>query len=67
VEVLQEASHTLAVIVRRTTLWFFRVADPFIFRGKPYRFFEIADPRDIALMKLVAISGRGRRKDFIDL
>jgi hypothetical protein len=27
----------------------------------------VADVRDIALMKLAAISGRGSRKDFIDL
>jgi hypothetical protein len=27
----------------------------------------VADIRDIALMKLIAISGRGCRKDFVDL
>ena len=27
----------------------------------------LADPRDIAVMKLVAIGGRGSRKDFVDL
>jgi len=28
---------------------------------------SIADPRDIGLMKITAISGRGSKKDFIDL
>lgn len=27
----------------------------------------LADPRDIAVVKLVAIGGRGSRKDFVDL
>ena len=67
VEVLQEAEHTLTGIVQSTKLSFFRVPDPFLFPTRQYRFFEVADARDIALMKLVAVSGRGSRKDFIDL
>jgi hypothetical protein len=43
------------------------VRDPFLFPGTPWRFFALADVRDIALMKLAAISGRGSRKDFADL
>ncbi len=66
-ETLQDSEHSLTVIVRKTKLSFFRVQDPFLFETRPYRFFGIADPRDIALMKLAAISGRGCRKDFIDL
>ncbi len=66
-ETLQEAEHTLTVIIRKTKLSFFRVRDPFLFKATPYRFFRLADVRDIALMKLAAISGRGSRKDFIDL
>ena len=27
----------------------------------------LADPRDIAVMKVLAIGGRGSRKDFVDL
>jgi hypothetical protein len=38
-----------------------------LFAGQRYAFFEIADVRDIALMKLAPISTRGSRKDFIDL
>jgi hypothetical protein len=28
---------------------------------------ELADPEDIAAMKLAALAGRGSRKDFVDL
>jgi len=66
-ETLQEAEHTLTVIIRKTKVSFFCVRDPFLFPATPYRFAGIADYRDIALMKLAAISGRGSRKDFVDL
>lgn len=64
---LQEDDRTLTVIVSATKVSFFSVPDEFLFPGSPYLFFQLADPRDIALMKLAAISGRGSRKDFIDL
>ena len=66
-ETLQEADHTLTVLIHKTKLSFFRVADRFLFDATPFRFFAIADIRDIALMKLAAISGRGSRKEFADL
>lgn len=40
---------------------------PLVYPGTPYRGLMLADPRDIAVMKLVAIGGRGSRKDFVDL
>jgi len=67
VETLQEDDRTLTVIVSQTKVSFFSVPDPFLFPGQHYLFFELADIRDIALMKLAAISGRGSRRDFIDL
>ncbi len=67
VETLQEDDRTLTALVSQTKVSFFSVPDPFLFPGQPYVFFRLADPRDIALMKLAAISGRGSRKDFIDL
>ena len=67
VELLQEEDRTLTAIVSDVKLSFFTVADEFLFPTIPYSFFEIAGRRDIALMKLAAISGRGSRKDFIDL
>ncbi len=66
-ETLQDASHTLTVLLRGTKLSFFRANSPFIFEGIPYLSFRIADIREIALMKLLAICNRGSRKDFIDL
>ncbi len=66
-ETLQEDLHTLTVLIDGTKLSFFRVRDPFLLPPTPHRFFSVADIRDIALMKLAAISGRGSRKDFIDL
>jgi hypothetical protein len=66
-ETMQESEHTLTVLLRDTKLSFFCVKDPFLFPALSYTFFSIADIRDIALMKLAAVSGRGSRKDFIDL
>jgi hypothetical protein len=66
-ETLQAADHTLTVLIQGTKLSFFRVRDPFLFDPLPFRFFSIASIRDIALMKLAAVSGRGSRKDFADL
>ena len=67
VETLQEDNRTLTVIVSAIKVSFFSLPDEFLFPGQPWHLFELADPRDIALMKLAAISGRGNRKDFIDL
>ena len=67
VETLQREEGTLTVLAGGVKLSFFSVLDPFLFAGPRYAFFEIADVRDIALMKLAAISSRGSRKDFIDL
>lgn len=66
-ETLGEDERTLTVISSGTKLSFFTIPDPFIHETIPYRFFRLADVRDIALMKLIAISGRGSRKDFVDL
>ena len=66
-ETLQEAEYTLTVLIEGTKISFFQIPDPFLFERTPYRFFHLADIRDIALMKLIAISGRGSRKDFVDL
>lgn len=66
-ETLQDEEDTVTVIIQGVKLSFFRVRDPFLHPRTEYRFFNLAGLRDIALMKLAAISGRGSRKDFIDL
>lgn len=58
---------TLHLTLDRIRLSFLEVQAPFLFQGTPYRALQVADPRDIAVMKVVAIGGRGSRKDFVDL
>lgn len=66
-ETLQQEEGTLTVLLAGIKLSFFHVPDPFLFPTLPYRFFRVADLRDIALMKLVALVNRGSRKDLADV
>ena len=46
------------------------IAYPFFLPAKPklsYGFVEMLDKDDIAVMKIIAISQRGRKRDFVDL
>jgi len=68
VSLLREAKDTLTVEIAGTQLSFFRyvyrlLLPPIDFKGR----LQIAQIPDIAAMKLTAISGRGSKKDFIDL
>lgn len=67
VQVQHMAQGTLHALVRGTRLSFLKLEAPLNHPGTPYRGFTVADPSDIATLKLVAIAGRGSRKDFIDL
>ena len=58
---------TLHTQLDEVRLSFLRSEAPFLFQASEYRGLRIADPRDIAAMKIVAIGGRGSRKDFVDL
>ncbi len=66
-ETLQESDDTLTILAKSTKISFFRISDPFVFDTLPFHSFQIAAIAEIALMKLVAISSRGSRKDFVDL
>ncbi len=66
-EVLQQEERTLTILARGVKISFFGVREAFLFPPEPYSFFTVADVRDIALMKMVAIMNRGSRKDFVDL
>lgn len=66
-ETLQRETRTLTVLLSGVKLSFFQVTDPFLFPAAAYSFFHVADVRDISLMKLVAVTNRGSRKDFADL
>lgn len=58
---------TLHVTIAEMRVSFLAAQRPFLFPGTVYRGLVVADPRDIAVMKVVAIGGRGSRKDFVDL
>ena len=66
--VLLEAAGTLTVALRGVPTSFFRYDYPLLrpLRESPWGF-GLADPEDIAAMKLAALAGRGSRKDFVDL
>ncbi len=66
-ETMQQSERTLSILVRGVKMSFFQVKDPFLFSPQRFLFFEVADARDIAVMKLLAITNRGSRKDFVDL
>ncbi len=66
-ETLQTGERTLTVLAGSVKMSFFQINDPFLFATTPFSFFRVADPRDIALMKLLALTNRGSRKDFVDL
>ena len=58
---------TLHAVLAGIRVSFLHAQAPLLFSGTDYRGLVIADPRDIAVMKVVAIGGRGSRKDFVDL
>ncbi len=58
---------TLHLVLQGLRISFLRTQVPLLFPGTTYRGLVVADPRDIAAMKAIAIGGRGSRKDFVDL
>ncbi len=67
VDVQSRSAGTLHVSLDGMRVSYLRAQAPFLFPGTPYRGLTLADPRDIAVMKVVAIGGTGSRKDFVDL
>ena len=67
VRVQDRSPDTLHVELEGLRISYLRAERPLLFEGIPYRGMSVADPRDIAVMKVIAIGGRGSRKDFIDL
>ncbi len=61
------SARTLHVTIAAMRVSFLAAQRPWLFPGTVYRGLVVADPRDIAVMKVVAIGGRGSRKDFVDL
>jgi len=67
VRVQRSATDTLHAELNGLRISFLRNQAPLLFPGTAYRNLTVADPRDIAVMKVIAIGGRGSRKDFVDL
>ena len=67
VAVQSRSSGTLHLVLEGLRVSFLAMEAPLLCPGTPYRGLVLADPLDIAVMKLVAIGGRGSRKDFVDL
>ena len=67
VAVQSRATGTLHVTLDGIRVSFLEAEAPLLFDGTAYRGLTLADPRDIAVMKVIAIGGRGSRKDFVDL
>jgi len=67
VAIQSRSSETLHTMLDGLRLSFLRAQVPLLFPGAAYRGLSVADPRDIAVMKVIAIGGRGSRKDFVDL
>lgn len=67
VRIQSRGDNTLHVLLNKLRVSYLQAQVPFMFPGAAYRGMTIADPRDIAVMKIVAAGGRGSRKDFIDL
>ena len=66
-EVSSMAPGTLHCRLDDIRLTFLRSEVPFLYEPVPYRGLHLADVRDIAAMKVIAVAGRGAKKDFIDL
>ncbi|MGI9037374.1 MAG: nucleotidyl transferase AbiEii/AbiGii toxin family protein [Gemmatimonadota bacterium] len=66
-DVQSRSDDTLHAVLDGLRVSFLAARPPLLFPGTEYRGLSVADPRDIAVMKIVAIGGRGSRKDFVDL
>lgn len=58
---------TIYANVRETKVSFIAYAYPVLFPFTQFLGANVADPRDIACMKISAIAGRGTKRDFVDL
>jgi len=66
-ELFTEERHTMHGALNGVKVSFFAYPYPLLHVCSVHHVLSIASLRDIALMKLSAISGRGSRKDFVDL
>ncbi len=67
VETLQEERDTLTVTVDSVKASFFHIPYPFLEKKTPLHGIPVAGMIDIASMKILAITQRGAKRDFVDL
>jgi len=58
---------TIHAVVRTVKISFMSYDYPVLFPLQEFRGTHVADPRDIACMKIAAIASRGAKRDFVDL
>ena len=66
-ELFNQTDDTLNGAINDVRISFFRYDYPLLEETTSYKSIQLANLLDIALMKIAAISGRGSRKDFVDL
>jgi predicted nucleotidyltransferase component of viral defense system len=66
-EISSQDEETLNGSLNNIKISFFRYPHKLLFPTKEYRGVKLADERDISAMKILAISDRGSKKDFVDL
>ncbi len=66
-ELFNESGNTINGALNNVRISFFSDKYPLIENTLDINYIRIANPLDISVMKLEAISGRGSKKDFVDL
>lgn len=66
-EVQTMATDSLHVRLDGVRLSYLRSEVPFLYEPVEYRGLRLAELRDITAMKVIAVAGRGSKKDFVDL
>jgi Nucleotidyl transferase AbiEii toxin, Type IV TA system len=64
---VEKAPHTVHATLRDTKVSFLGYQYPLLFPLRSFQGVSVADPRDIACMKISAIASRGTMRDFVDL
>ncbi len=62
-----KAPYTLHTTIQATKVSFLGYAYPMLYPANDFLGMQVADPRDIACMKVSAIASRGTKRDFVDL
>jgi hypothetical protein len=65
--VMAKAPQTVHAAIGSVKVSFLGYAYPVLFPPRKFLDVDVADPRDIACMKISAIANRGTKRDFVDL